>query len=241
VIISKLKKASRLSIYKLYKDKQLTKAKRKTRAAVENYTNSNTVTKLHIGAGGSFLEGWFNIDLEPLEERIYFMDASTNFPMNDRSFNYIFSEHLIEHLDLQGQIRMLQECLRILKPGGKIRIATPDLDFLMSVYKNQSADMQEYIDWAAETYLKEHIPFLGNSVKTDVFIINNYFHSWGHQFLHNKNSLYGLLEKTGFRNICTTAIHSSSDPNLQRLERHGEVITPKYNEWETMVFEAEKV
>jgi hypothetical protein len=73
-----------------------------------------------------------------------------------------------------------------------------------------------------------------------VFIINNYFHNWGHQFLHNKKSLRDLLEKTGFKNITNTSIHTSTDPHLQKLEKHGEVITPKYNEWETMVFEAEK-
>ena len=240
MIISKLKQASRLSIYKLYKDNQASKAKKKTKAGVSKYTSGNSLAKLHIGAGGSFLEGWFNIDLEPLEDRIYFMDASENFPMDDHSFDYIFSEHLIEHLNLQGQITLLQESLRILKRGGKIRIATPDLDFLMSVYKNNSAEMQEYINWAAETYLKEHLPYLGNSVKTDVFIINNYFHNWGHQFLHNKRSLHDLLEKAGFKNIINTSIHVSADPHLQKLERHGEVITPKYNEWETMVFEAEK-
>lgn len=240
MIISKLKQASCLSIYKLYKNNQVTRAKKRTKAGVEKYLKENAVAKFHIGAGGSFLAGWFNIDLEPLEERIYFMDASEKFPMSDHSFDYIFSEHLIEHLNLQGQITMLKESLRILKRGGKIRIATPDLDFLMSVYKNNSAEMQEYINWAAETYLKEHLPYLGNTVKTDVFIINNYFHNWGHQFLHNKKSLRDLLEKTGFENITNTAIHASTDFNLQKLERHGEVIPAKYNEWETMVFEAEK-
>lgn len=240
MIISRLKKASRLSVYKLYKDKQLAKARKKAKAGLQEYLNAYPTAKLHIGAGGHFMKEWFNIDLEPVAQGVHFMDASAEFPISDNSFQYIFSEHLIEHLDLNGQISLLKECLRILKPGGMIRIATPDLDFLMGIYNNQSGEIQQYITWAAETYLKDHLSSLGNIVKTDVFIINNYFRNWGHQFLHNKKSLHDLLDKMGYKNITNTAIHASSDPNLVKLERHGEVITPKYNEWETMVFEAQK-
>jgi predicted SAM-dependent methyltransferase len=240
MILSKLKQASRLSVYKLYKDNQLSRARKKTKTKLDVYLKDQEIAKLHIGAGGNCLNGWFNIDLEPLEERICFMDASAPFPMPDGSFDYIFSEHLFEHLNLNGQISMLKESYRILKNNGKIRIATPDLDFLMGVYKNKSAEIQQYFNWAAECYLNEHLPYLGDSVKTDVFIINNYFHNWGHQFLHNKSSLKQLLQKAGFKNITEVKVNESEDINLQKLEKHWEVIPPLYNEWETMVFEAQK-
>lgn len=46
----------------------------------------------------------------------------------DDSFDIVTMNHVIEHV--HDPVLLLQECLRILKPGGRLSVATPNLDGL---------------------------------------------------------------------------------------------------------------
>ena len=70
----------------------------------------------------------------PRGPQFVYMDATALFPLPDASFDYIFSEHVIEHMSYADGGRMLRECLGVLKPGGRIRIATPNLVRLLGLY-----------------------------------------------------------------------------------------------------------
>ena len=113
---------------------------------IRDYVSSAEPRKLQLGAGPMPLDGWLNSDIEPFD-RVVYLDASKPFPLEDASFRYIFSEHVIEHLPLEGGDVMLAESYRILEPGGKIRIATPDLDRLLALF-------DEELDPKEQQYLK---------------------------------------------------------------------------------------
>ena len=93
--------------------------------------------KLQIGCGTNLLDGWFNTGIS-LKECWYgaYLDAGKPFPFSDSTFDYIFSEHLFEHLTYKQGLNMLKECYRVLKPGGVMRLATPDLRFLLGLYQD---------------------------------------------------------------------------------------------------------
>src|SRR6266849_4413296 len=65
--------------------------------SVARYIASHPVRKLQLGAGDVELPGWLNTDIEPLGRETYYLDATQRFPMPDRSINYIFAEHVVEH------------------------------------------------------------------------------------------------------------------------------------------------
>ena len=88
------------------------------------------------------MSGWLNSDIEPKLKDILYLDATQDFPIEDNSFDYIFSEHMIEHITYNDAKRMISECFRILKPGGVIRISTPDLSFLVDLYKDNKSEVQ---------------------------------------------------------------------------------------------------
>jgi predicted SAM-dependent methyltransferase len=46
----------------------------------------------------------------------------------DETFDFIYSEHVLEHLFMDESLSLLEECCRILKPSGVIRIVVPDPD-----------------------------------------------------------------------------------------------------------------
>ena len=91
------------------------------------YIKRSEDRKLQIGTGSNVLDGWLNSTLYPFVPGTVFLDASQPFPISTGSFDYIFSEHVIEHLEFAEAETMLREGFRILKPAGRIRLATPDL------------------------------------------------------------------------------------------------------------------
>jgi hypothetical protein len=71
-------------------------------------------------------------------------------------------------------------------------------------------------------------------------VINNFFRDWGHQFIHNFESLKYLLLKSGFVNIKRQAINTSDNIEFLNLERHGLEISEEFNQLESLIVEAEK-
>jgi predicted SAM-dependent methyltransferase len=197
------------------------------------YLSRHAVAKLQLGAGTNRLPGWLNTDGYPVSLRIAVLDARGRFPFADRSFDYVWSEHHIEHIALEEGARMLRECRRILKPGGRIRIATPDLDVLLALRREPLNDEQRrYIDWIQASWLPE-APIRGGTV-----VVNHAFRAWGHQFLYDEATLRAALRDAGFGAIERLAPGISPDPHLRGLECHGEAVgNPEMVRFETMVLE----
>lgn len=82
--------------------------------------------RLHLGSGPERLRGWTNVDLYFPAELC--LDLRTPLPFPDGSVDVIYSQHFLEHLDHAAGLRLLAECARVLKPGGWLRISTPDLE-----------------------------------------------------------------------------------------------------------------
>jgi predicted SAM-dependent methyltransferase len=205
----------------------------RSRKLIAGYLAAHTTRKLQIGAGHNPLLGWLCTDIAPVHPGIVFLDATQPFPLPDNSFDAVSSEHMIEHIGYDPGQFMLRECHRILKPGGRIRVATPDLQVLLALNTAQPAPMQQrYLRWITEK-------FLPRRPVHPVFVINNAFRNWGHQFLYDPEILRAVLEQTGFVQVTRQAPGQSVDPALQGLEVHGEHIgDQELNAFETMVFEA---
>ena len=78
------------------------------RNIVANYLSQNNVRKLHIGCGSHILPGWLNSDYFTRSSDILHLDATRPFPFNDDEFDYIFSEHMIEHISYSQGFRQLR-------------------------------------------------------------------------------------------------------------------------------------
>ncbi len=209
---------------------------------VNDYIEKNEIRKLQIGTGdrNHCIEGWLNTCISGFGGAV-FLDATKKFPIKDDSFDYIFSEHFIEHIKFEQAVFHLEECYRILKRGGKIRIVTPDLEALTNMHNNKNIDeiQKEYLDDTYEMWLKA-----GNFPKRnellDVFTINNFFYSWGHKFIYDLKTLYYIINKCGFSEVKQCKLGSSEDKNFNGIETHHLDTSVRMNNYESIVVEAVK-
>ncbi len=163
-------------------------------------------TYLNIGCGDKKIPGFINIDTLPSADLR--LDVTKGLPFENNSVDVIFNEHFIEHLS-QGQgVKFFRDCRRVLKPGGRIRIATPDLDFEVERYQNK------------ENWQNMHeLPKFGiNYVQNRCELFNIAMRNWGHQWLYNEEELIRLAEEAGLQFDSRCAFGVSADPLLSNLE-----------------------
>ncbi len=211
----------------------------KDKVLIQNYFSNQEIYKLQIGCGDNLLDGWLNSDLKSSEKTIR-LDAGQPYPFENNTFHYIFSEHLFEHLKISEQKSMLEESFRILKEGGIMRIATPSMGFLIDLYNNpNSEENREYSKWAVDRLpgLQEVRKFKIDTEFNHIYVINHFFKAWGHQTIHDFESLKNLGENAGFCKARKVSVGESEDRHLNKIERHGYVIPEKINFHETMVVE----
>ena len=208
---------------------------------IRRYLDTHTMRKLQIGAGPNAFDGWLNADFAPRRPTDIFMDATRPFPLPSESFDFVFSEHMIEHVYfLQGR-QMITECYRILKPGGRIRIATPNLEQIVGLRTAKpSPEQRQYVTWA----IANHVAGGGETILRDHYrpahVINNFFWEFGHYFVYDEETLAATLTEAGFLDVVSCEPGDSTVPELRDLESHGALIGDQYNRFETMVFEARK-
>jgi len=219
---------ARIQYWRVRHYRRLTQERNAAFAAYRNHSPRG----LHIGAANFVLDNWFNTDLDPRTPGVYYLDATQPLPFPDDSFDYIFSEHMIEHVPFRAGTNLLIECRRVLRPSGVVRIATPNLRNILALVSTCDAGTETYLTWAVQTFNLPAEPFPKATV-----VVNNLFRSWGHQFLYDPETMRRAMEEAGLRDIIEQPVGISAHPSLRRLERHGQAIGESINEFETMIFE----
>jgi predicted SAM-dependent methyltransferase len=141
---------------------------------------------------------------------------------------------MIEHLRLADGLKMLEECFRVLRSGGRIRISTPDLRFLIELEGDRTELQERYVEWSAATFVPHIKGFAGESL-----VINNYMRDWGHQFIYDERTLRAALESCGFCETTRHRLNDSADENLRDLE-NAQRMPDGFLALETMTLEARK-
>jgi predicted SAM-dependent methyltransferase len=178
-----------------------------------SYLEQDGSKKLHIGCGPHVLPGWLNADLDPQSADVMRLDATKAFDFADDTFDFVFSEHMIEHVDFKSGIFMMSECLRVLKPGGAIRITTPDLETIVAIYQNPATDLHSrYICWSIGCFVKD--------APSDApgYFFNNFVRDWGHQFIYDRRTLHIAFDAAGFINTDEKLLSQSNFDEFKNVE-----------------------
>jgi predicted SAM-dependent methyltransferase len=185
---------------------------------IRQYFETHTVRKLQLGSGSNNAAGWLNSDIAP-QGKVIYLDAANRYPFPDRSFQYIFAEHLIEHLSWEDGLKMLQECYRVLAPGGKLRIITPNLSKQIYALENeQDPKVHEFVEAAHRLFAWPKTPVPA------AYAFNKVVREWGHQFIYDPQTLRRTLILAGFTLVKEFQMTETTDAVFENIEfRRGGV------------------
>ena len=183
--------------------------------------------RLQIGAGPLGLPGWLNSDL--IAGDIY-LDLVRPLALPDEGFAYAFGEHVIEHIPERTAFSLLRELHRILRPGGVLRLTTPDLQKLIAIYedRNPVIDRESYSRWLSG--------LVGRPRERACQVLNDNLRLWGHRYVYDEQDLTARLREAGFAEVRREEPGQSGHEELCGLERHGG--EPWVNRAEAMCLEA---
>ena len=155
---------------------------------------------VQFGAGQLHLPApWRNYDMD--------VDCSKPLPQDkfpDNSVDVIFSEMMVEHLTPHQAWNFLDECFRILKPGGRIRITIPD--FVKNFREMNDA------------YRSVNSGVTG--AQTDKDHARSIIFGHGHQSMWTCPMMECVLEAIGFKGLYTLPMSFSNHEELRDVEQH---------------------
>lgn len=138
--------------------------------------------KLHLGSGIRYLEGYVHVDISNHDH----IDIKTSIDkltsIKDDSVDEIYASHVLEYFDRNEAEAVLTEWKRVLKKNGILRLAVPNFDALISVYR-QTKDLEKILG-----------PLYGKWNVGD----SSYIY---HKTVYDQKSLTSLLNRIGFLEI----------------------------------------
>lgn len=154
--------------------------------------------RLHIGAGRRRLDGWLNVDVQALPEVDVVADVREG--LDFERVDAIYAEHFLEHLAIDEALAFLLECRRVLKPGGWLRLSTPNLDWVWLTHYLLEAPAEERQQRA--------------------LMLNRAFYGWRHRFLWNRELLGSALTACGFDDVAWRGYGESGREEFAAIEGH---------------------
>lgn len=98
------------------------------------------IRRLNWGCGAAGVPGWINSDIQQGPGIDISADIRDGLPLPDDCIDYIVSIHALPEIPYDDMVNTLQELRRVLKPGGILRLALPDIDKGIDAYRNGDRD-----------------------------------------------------------------------------------------------------
>lgn len=92
---------------------------------------------LNLGCGTRYLDDWTNIDFVSSGPSVKAHNLLDGIPFSNNEFDVVYHSHVLEHFPKDRAHFFIQECYRVLKPGGILRVAVPDLEQIARIYLQQ--------------------------------------------------------------------------------------------------------
>lgn len=89
---------------------------------------------INVGCGSRIHPEWMNLDLHAHAPGVIACDLTKGIPVGEEEADMVYAAAVLEHIRPAKVPGFLAECRRVLKPGGLLRLAVPDLEQQVRVY-----------------------------------------------------------------------------------------------------------
>jgi predicted SAM-dependent methyltransferase len=214
--------------------------------------------RLHLGCGSNTPEGWIHVDgswnawaakyplLRKALKAIHLLPADLEgiawnrdilihdlrkpLPFQDNYFYSIYASHVLEHLYLEEANILLKECVRVLLPGGVLRIVVPDLRSIIAEYianeslRNVSKDDKPM---NRADRLNKRLLFRPPEARPENLFYRIYtsfkdLHS--HKWMYDAESLIFYFKRAGLSNVRERQFLESQIEGIEKIERKESVL-----------------
>ncbi len=175
---------------------------------INSKLTNDSIVRLELGNCGRKMPGWIGVDIDDSADLQ--LDLRKPLPIPDKTVEAIYSSHVLEHFSYPEPLMgLLNECFRILKPGGSFSAALPDCWHYFSSYINggQIID-QEIREKVLPVYVKTKI----DEVSWFVYMLGH------HKYLFDKENSVQLLLQAGFERVSTRDFDPAIDLEIRRKE-----------------------
>ncbi|HLH83371.1 MAG TPA: hypothetical protein VKV38_08905 [Trebonia sp.] len=175
--------------------------------------DSASPVKVNVGAGTVVLPGWINTDV--LWRSGMYLDLTKPWPVPPESIDRIYGDNVIEHFSLPTVRDVLRHCYQALRPGGAIRLATPDLERTARAYLDDPALTAAHLErHRRHGYPAEH--------PADMLRVTYAYHGHHRGYIFDWAALSAELAAAGFADIRRYDAGQSDDPEFKGLETRAE-------------------
>jgi predicted SAM-dependent methyltransferase len=153
---------------------------------MENYTKLNLACGRNLK--NKFPKPWFNVDVDG--DCADFNCDISKLPKDwTNKFNEVRASHVLEHFFMDEFDLVISEWLRVLKPGGSLRIIVPDLEIIIqALLSGTDSKNRNSLSISETTPILSQIYGVGYESRLTSS-------EWRHRFLFNKELLINLLKK----------------------------------------------
>lgn len=170
---------------------------------------------LQLGCGGNRFDGYLNTDCFLNREADLNIDARFPLPLESGVWKGIYTHHFVEHLAHDSACAFFCEAVRILEPGGRLRVVVPDGGKLLDLYAQHTAEGDAAV---MNYYPKWHQNPLH---ETPMDVVNHIFRDGkfnAHLFAWDYRTLELRLRQAGFARVMRFNVQESGDPMLAQKD-----------------------
>jgi SAM-dependent methyltransferase len=145
-------------------------------------------------------------------DNVEYGDIATGLPIADSSVKLLYCSHILEHLSLVDLRSSLQNCYRILQPGGIFRFVLPDLEYLAWQYVN-STDPDAALQFMQNTWMG-----IEHRQRHPIGFLKEWLGGSQHLWMWDYKSLVRELSGVGFEQIRRAQLGDSGIVEFSELE-----------------------
>lgn len=185
-----------------------------------------TGLKLHLGCGTHLKLGWINIDAfnglllpvylgtSPVYVR-YDLRRGLS-PLGDSSCSYIYSAHFFEHLDYTEIKCLLDDCSRVLEPGGTFRIVLPDI---VECFKKYLSNDKDFFNLLKSNTIDPSLS--DDELSNNDYLTYSAICQGQHKYIFDIEKLEILFRKFGFTKFSVSEFNEDLDMNTETRKRYS--------------------